>query len=125
MSYNKPTSPPPSYPAQVHNAGPYHQQQPGQSPGAANDYYGGQPQQQGYYPPQQGYGQPQQNQQGYYPQGQQPMYYSPQQQVQGYPPQQQQGYYADARGRSDGGAGGICAGIMAAMACCCCLDILF
>ncbi|KAJ9484914.1 hypothetical protein VN97_g8446 [Penicillium thymicola] len=125
MSYNKPTSPPPSYPAQAHDAGPYYQQQ-GQSPGAANDYYGGgQPQQQGYYPPQQGYGQPQQSQQGYYPQGQQPMYYPPQQQ--GYPPQQQQqGYYANDRGRSGGGgAGGICAGIMAAMACCCCLDILF
>ncbi|KUM65269.1 hypothetical protein ACN42_g1799 [Penicillium freii] len=117
------TSPPPSYPAQVHDAGPYYQQGP--SPGAANDYYGGgQPQQQGYYPPQQGYGQPQQSQQGYYPQGQQPMYYPPQQQ--GYPPQQQQGYYANDRGRSGGGgAGGICAGIMAAMACCCCLDILF
>lgn len=119
------TSPPPSYPAQAHDAGPYYQQQ-GQNPGAATDYYGGgQPQQQGYYPPQQGYGQPQQSQQGYYPQGQQPMYYPPQQQ--GYPPQQQQqGYYADDRGRSGGGgAGGICAGIMAAMACCCCLDILF
>lgn len=115
------TSPPPSYPAQAHDAGPYYQQ----NSGAANDYYGGgQPQQQGYYPPQQGYGQPQQNQQGYYPQGQQPMYYPPQQQ--GYPPQQQQGYYANDRGRSGGsGAGGICAGIMAAMACCCCLDILF
>ncbi|KAJ5385490.1 hypothetical protein N7517_003401 [Penicillium concentricum] len=118
------TSPPPSYPAQAHDAGPYYPNSPppqGQSPGAANDYYGGgQPQQQSYYPPQQGYGQPQQ--QGYYPQGQ-PMYYPPQQQ--GYPPQQQQGYYANDRGNSGGGAGGICAGIMAAMACCCCLDILF
>ncbi|KAJ5245227.1 hypothetical protein N7489_005323 [Penicillium chrysogenum] len=80
MSYNKPTSPPPSYPAQAHDAGAYYQQ----PQGAAGDYYGGQPQQQGYYPTQQGYGQPQQNQQGYYPQGQ-PMYYPPQQQG-GYPP---------------------------------------
>jgi hypothetical protein len=112
------TSPPPSYPAQAHDAGPYYQQ----PQGSAGDYYGGQPQQQGYYPTQQGYGQPQQNQQGYYPQGQ-PMYYPPQQQG-GYPPQQQ-GYYANDRGNSGSGAGGICAGIMAAMACCCCLDILF
>jgi hypothetical protein len=118
------TSPPPSYPAPVHDAGPYYPNSPapqGGSPGTAQDYYGGgQPQQQGGYYPQQGYGQPQQ--QGYYPQGQ-PMYYPPQQQ--GYPPQQQQGYYANDRGRSGDGAGGICAGIMAALACCCCLDILF
>ncbi|KAJ6001419.1 hypothetical protein N7522_006646 [Penicillium canescens] len=94
MSYNKPTSPPPSY------AGPYNHASPppqGPSPGAAQDYYGGaQTQPQGYYPQQQqGYGYPQQQQQGYYNQAQQPMYYPPQQQ--GYPPQQQ-GYYANDRG---------------------------
>ncbi|KAJ5332834.1 hypothetical protein N7541_002638 [Penicillium brevicompactum] len=113
MSYNKPMSPPPSYPAPTHDAGPYNQ-----NPGAATDYYGGGQPQQGYYP-QQGQGYPQQ-QQGYYPQQQQPMYYPPQQQ--GYPPQQ---YNDRGNHSSGGGAGGICAGIMAACACCCCLDILF
>ncbi|EEP82308.1 predicted protein [Uncinocarpus reesii 1704] len=94
---------PPAYPAPAHT-GNYPPQ------GAAQDFYGGQqpqypPQQQGYYPPQQGY--PQQG-----------MYYGPQGGQ-----QPQQGYYVDDR-RSGMGTG-ICAGILGALACCCCLDIIF
>ncbi|OJD25104.1 hypothetical protein ACJ73_03527 [Blastomyces percursus] len=104
---------PPSYPPPVHqDAGPY-QPQPGpygQPQSAAADYYN-QPQQYGppqgqYYPPQQGY-------------PQQPMYYAPQ----GGPPPQ--GHYVDNRDSSRGTGGGICAGLLAGLACCCCLDILF
>ncbi|QSS60159.1 Uvi15-like protein [Histoplasma capsulatum] len=104
---------PPSYPPPAHqDAGPYAPPQ-GQygHPSAAADYYN-QPQQYGpppgqYYPPQQGY-----PQQGY---PQQPMYYAP----------QPQGHYVDNRDSSRGTGGGICAGILAGLACCCCLDILF
>ncbi|KAL8830214.1 MAG: hypothetical protein Q9191_001554 [Dirinaria sp. TL-2023a] len=69
----------------------------------------------GYGPPQPYYGPPQQQQQG--------MYYGPQQ---GYPPQgyQPQGYYAN-RGNGPGAAEGICAGLLGALACCCCIDFLF
>lgn len=36
-----------------------------------------------------------------------------------------QGYYADGRGGGRSGAGeGICAAVMASLACCCCLDFL-
>ncbi|KAJ5575341.1 hypothetical protein N7450_009240 [Penicillium hetheringtonii] len=110
-NYNKPTSPPPSYQHPAYS-GNFQQNAPSPSPGAANEYYGGQPQG-GYY--QQGYP-PQQ--QGVVTTVKVPMQY-PQQ---GYPPQQYQ-----QRGQHSGGsgAGGICAGIMAALACCCCLDILF
>ena len=102
-------SPPPSYPAPTYNnPGNFHPNSPPPQ-GAAQDYYQGG---QGYYPPHQNFSpQPQ----GYYGQPPGQMYYPP-----------QQGYYAGDRGRQDGSsAGGICAGIMAAMACCCCLDILF
>jgi hypothetical protein len=115
MAYKGPEGPPPSYPPQAYDAGPY--QQPGYGspappmggpgpygppPGGQQDYYGGQ---------QQGYNQPPMQYQ------QQPMY--PQQ---GYPPPQGQ-YQDNRRGGSSGS--GICAGIMGALACCCCLDCLF
>ncbi|KAK2768270.1 hypothetical protein FQN54_000122 [Arachnomyces sp. PD_36] len=116
--------PPPSYPPPVHqDAGPYPQPTPSPNPyvqspppgNHAQDYYNQHPG--GGYPqpyPQQAY------QQGYPPQGQQGgMYYGQQ------PPPQ--GYYAGGQspGRDRGVGGGICAGIMGALACCCCLDILF
>ncbi|KAL8666157.1 MAG: hypothetical protein Q9202_001664 [Teloschistes flavicans] len=111
---NKYDAPPPQYPPQTHlDAGPYN------APPANQDYYGGNQQTQPYNqqgPPQQGYyGQ---QQPGYGPPQQQGMYYQ-----QGPPPQ---GYYDDGRGRGSGGAGGgLCAGLLGAMACCCCLDFLF
>jgi hypothetical protein len=121
MAYKGPEGPPPSYPPQAYDAGPYQQQQqygspappmggpgPYGPPPAQNDYYGGQ--QQGYnQPPMQYQQQPMYPQQGY-----------PQQQ--GYPPQ---GQYVDDRGRGGSSGSGICAGIMGALACCCCLDCLF
>ncbi|OJJ50037.1 hypothetical protein ASPZODRAFT_128627 [Penicilliopsis zonata CBS 506.65] len=124
MSY-KPEGAPPSYPQPIHDPNAY-QGTPVNSPPPGQEYYNqngyyppnqyGQPQP-GYGPPQPGYGPPQ----GYGAPPPQGMYY----QQQGYPPPQQ-GYYADDRGdRGMGAGGGICAGIMAAMACCCCLDILF
>ena len=118
MAYKGPDGPPPSYPPQAYDAGPY--QQPGNygspappmggpgpygPPPGNQDYYGGQ---------QQGYNQPPMQYQ------QQPMY---PQQGQGYPPPQGQ-YYQDDRGRGSSSSG-ICAGIMGALACCCCLDCLF
>jgi len=113
MAYKAPDMPPPSYPAQ--DAGPYYPPQQGgygsppppmggpgpYGPPPGQDYYGGQ-----QAPYQQ---QPMQYQQ-------QPMY-----QQQGYPPP---GQYQDDRGRGSSGSG-ICAGIMGALACCCCLDCLF
>ncbi|EER26686.1 hypothetical protein D8B26_002913 [Coccidioides posadasii str. Silveira] len=99
------SSPPPAYPPPAHT-GNYPPQ------GASQDYYGGQQPQ--YPPPQQGYYPP--PQQGYPQQG---MYYGPPQQ--GYPPPQ--GQYVEDR-RKDMGTG-ICAGILGALACCCCLDIIF
>ncbi|KAI4184907.1 MAG: hypothetical protein L6R41_004433 [Letrouitia leprolyta] len=106
---------PPQYPAQTHlDAGPYNpppnQDYYGQNSNQAQSYYQQGPPQQGYYgqqPPQPGYGPPQQG-----------MYY----QQQGPPPQ---GYYADDRGRGSGAGGGLCAGLLGALACCCCLDFLF
>jgi hypothetical protein len=69
----------------------------------AGGYYGGQQmhygQPQGPYPPQQGYG---------------PGPYGP-----GPYQQQPYGYYDDRRGGP-----GMCEGLLAAMACCCCLDCL-
>ena len=35
-----------------------------------------------------------------------------------------QGYYADGRGGRSGAGEGICAAVMASLACCCCLDFL-
>ncbi|EMC95691.1 hypothetical protein BAUCODRAFT_499058 [Baudoinia panamericana UAMH 10762] len=111
---NPPEGPPPNYPQQAHyDAGPA-----GADPRGFGNFGSPPPQQQygpGPGPYQQGgpgpYGPPQQ---GYYQQ--QPMYY---QQA----PPQQGGYYGN---RPSGGAGeGICAGILGALACCCCLDFLF
>lgn len=117
QKYDAPNDPPPGYPSYPQQA----------AQGSAQDFYGGQGDprgQQGYYgspPPQQQYGgYPQQGgyQQGPYgpPQGQQPMYY---QQQGPYPPQ---GGY---QGQKNSGGGGICAGILGALACCCCLDAIF
>ena len=132
--YNAPSGPPPNYPSQAHvDAGPaWDQRVASPSPYAGNQvgpYQGPTPgfeqqdrgyNQQQYGPPgpyyqQQGY--PQQYgppQGGYYgpPQG---MYY------QGGPPQ---GYYAGQRGGPSAGEG-ICAGLLGALACCCCLDLMF
>ncbi|KKZ64293.1 hypothetical protein EMCG_09725 [[Emmonsia] crescens] len=47
------------------------------------------------------------------------MSYAPQ----GMPPPQ--GHYVDNRETSRGAGGGICAGLLAGLACCCCLDMLF
>ncbi|KAI1931815.1 hypothetical protein LOZ58_001144 [Ophidiomyces ophidiicola] len=105
---DKYNAPPPAYPQASHQPGNY----PPQG-GAAQEFYSGQPQQ-SQYPPQQGYYPPQQG----YPQQQ--MHYGP---PGGQPPAQ--GYYADDRGKAGGMGSGICAGILGAMACCCCLDILF
>ena len=113
MAYKGPDGPPPSYPPQAYDAGPY--QQPGgygsPPPMGGPGPYGPPPGQQDYYGgQQQGYNQPPMQYQ------QQPMY--PQQ---GYP---SQGQYQDDRGRGSSSSG-ICAGIMGALACCCCLDCLF
>lgn len=124
---------PPSYPKPVHqDAGPYHgpgspppqnfspapsgapHQQYYQQGGAQQDYYGNGPPAGGYY--------------GGGPQHQ--MIYGPQHQM-NYGPQTQHvgpGYYPNniGHGRKSGGmGGGICAGIMGALACCCCLDFIF
>lgn len=78
-------------------------------------------------PPPQGqmmYGDPNQQNydanRGYYPPPGQPQYGPPQG---GYYPPQQQPVYVEER-RSGGGPG-ICAGLFAGLACCCCLDCLF
>jgi hypothetical protein len=116
---------PPSYPKPVHqDAGPYYgpgspppqnfspapsgapHQQYYQQGGAQQDYYGNGPPAGGYY--------------GGGPQHQ--MNYGPQTQHVG------PGYYPNniGHGRKSGGmGGGICAGIMGALACCCCLDFIF
>lgn len=130
--------PPPAYPPPAHtDAGPYPPSQPQQQ----QDYFGAPvpyqynngapPNQVGYANqdrgygggPPQGYGYPPQQQGGYGYGG-------------GYPPQgggggmyyQQagapQGYYADGRGGRSGAGEGICAAVMASLACCCCLDFL-
>lgn len=113
-----PKYPPPSYPAPSYGQG---QNQGFQSPPPGGmvygqDQYGGQ--QQGYY------GQ----------QGPNPNYgYGGQQGYGGGPPQSGPGYgygyqqqpnvvYERDRGM---GGGGICAGLLAGLACCCCLDCLF
>ncbi|KAI4164479.1 MAG: hypothetical protein LQ342_001792 [Letrouitia transgressa] len=112
MSKQDTNAPPPSYPPPIHqDAGPYAGAQ-------QQDYYNQQTQPYNYY--QQGQGPPQQ---GYYNQG-----YPPQQQGMYYQQQQPpQGYYADGRGggRGPGASEGICAGLLGALACCCCLDFLF
>jgi hypothetical protein len=124
-----PSGPPPNYSAPANHSGggeaaSYYGNSSSAPAAPQNSYY---PPQQGYsspapdpnrgfMPPQQGYP-PQQGgypPQGYPPQGGQPMYY----QQQGYPPPQ--GYV-----QQESAAGGICAGVLSALACCCCLDILF
>lgn len=93
--------------------------------GGAGGYYNGPqgPPPQGYYAP----GPGQQMAGGYYgqpgmqvpPQG---MYYQQQGPMYGYPQQQPYGYYPQDRGM---GGSGICAGLLGALACCCCLDMMF
>lgn len=149
-SYLPPTSPPPNYaqpkPQEHHDAGPYYPPGPNPSaspaPGPYNQMntfnphngdmrapeqaYGGyyNPNQQG--PPQQGYygGQPQGGYYGGPPGPQQGYYGQPGPQGMYYQQQPVQGYYADRPGGS-GSGGGICAGILGALACCCCLDMMF
>ncbi|KAI1825324.1 hypothetical protein F4861DRAFT_502424 [Xylaria intraflava] len=113
---------PPAY--QQGGAGPqapqpvYHQQQP----------YGGGPNYPGYGPnPGMSY---QQQPGGYYPPQQSGPYYPPQQGPGYYPPQQQGGYYPPQGGyyqdsRAGAGAGGCLGALLGALACCCCLDLLF
>ena len=111
--YNAPQGPPPSY-----------IQQPQQAYDGSNDPRA----QQNYYgspAPQQQYGSPAPYQQGGYPQGQyQQGPYGPPPPQQGMYYQQQpygpQGGYYDNRG--SGAGSGLCAGLMGALACCCCLD---
>ncbi|TKA73979.1 hypothetical protein B0A55_05575 [Friedmanniomyces simplex] len=127
--YNPPQGPPPSYPPQAHyDAGPAALSQ-GDDPRGFGGYGSPPPPQQYGSPAPYGpgpYGPPQQQGFGYgpgpYQQQGQPMYYQQQQPYgqPGYPPP---GGQYDHRG---GGAGeGICAGILGAFACCCCLDMLF
>lgn len=100
-SYGQPPAPPQA--AYGGYQDPYQQGQQGQyyQQGPQMNY-----QQQGYPPQQQGYP----PQQGY---------------QQGYPPQQgpPQGYYPQQNQSSAGG--GIMTGLLAGLACCCCLDCLF
>ncbi|KAI0393183.1 hypothetical protein F5Y17DRAFT_459178 [Xylariaceae sp. FL0594] len=113
---NKYDAPPPSY----NQGGPqppqaaYHQQ----SYGDPNQYPGG------YAPtPNMSY----QQQQGPYGPPQQGGYYPPQQQQGPYPPQQG-GYYPPQGGyyqEQDRGGSGCMGALLGALACCCCLDILF
>jgi hypothetical protein len=126
--YQPPSGPPPTYPQQVHvDAGPYDSRGPG-SPTPQNqimpypqqESFGGP---QGQYGPPGQYGYPQQpfNQGwgGGPPPGVPPpggMYYQQQ------PPM---GYYQDPRGGYGPGSQGICAGLLGALACCCCLELLF
>ncbi|CAM1511486.1 Fc.00g089990.m01.CDS01 [Cosmosporella sp. VM-42] len=104
---------PPAYGA------PPHPPQPAYGGGYQDPYQ--QNQNQGYYqqgPPQMGY---YNQQQGPHPGGQGG--YPPQQGgygQQGYPPQG--GYYQDNRTR---GGPGLLGGLLAGLACCCCLDCLF
>ncbi|QKX61826.1 uncharacterized protein TRUGW13939_08982 [Talaromyces rugulosus] len=119
---------PPAYPAPVHqDAGPYYNQAPSPAPyvqspppqgGYNNNGYSSPAPPNGYHPPGQPYYGPPPG--GYYQQG-----YPPQQPQQGYYPPQ--GYYAQDpnRGHGSSAAGGICAGISAALALCCCADMCF
>lgn len=105
--FGPPAGPPPGYPQQPqqamhYDAGPAGQwQQPQgqwqQQPYGGHDQYGQQPN--GYYGPPQG------------------MQYNQQQM----PPQ---GYYVDNR-KGPGAGEGCCAAFLGALACCCCLDLLF
>ncbi|KAH6717390.1 hypothetical protein BKA61DRAFT_322459 [Leptodontidium sp. MPI-SDFR-AT-0119] len=154
QKYDPPTGgpPPPAYGSDVgsnfQSPAPAHIAP--QGTGQQSDYYGASPQQnysqpgfppqgQGQYPNQDPYAQQggpqqwgqqqggyQQQQGGYYQQGPQ-MGYAPQGQYGqpgygqgGYP----QGQYIDQRGRG-GASEGLLGGCLAALACCCCLDILF
>lgn len=74
------------------------------------------PQDRGYYQPQQNMGYYQPPPQGYPPQ--QGAYY----QQGGYP---QQGYYQQPQQQSSSGRDGCLGALVGALACCCCLDILF
>ncbi|CAL3965489.1 unnamed protein product [Diplocarpon coronariae] len=127
MDSQKITPPPPAY--KVDTRAPN---------GTASDYYGASPYQQhgqvaghppqGQYAPPGQYGQyPPQGQYGQYPPqgqyGQQGGYApNPQMNYGGYAPQ---GQYLDARRDTTGAGSGCLGGCLAAMACCCCLDILF
>lgn len=135
MSNKYDDAPPPSYPPPTHqDAGPYPQPTPSPAPGHGTEYYGSpaprdpnqlQPYPQQSYQQQQGYGGYGPPQQGYYPPNQQQGYYGPQQQGGGmyYAPQQQpQGYYGNQRPGGGGASQGLCAGLLGATACCCCLD---
>ena len=100
--YNAPNYPPQSYqgPGSPPPQGGYYEQDRG--------YYNGPPQGMNYGPPGPQYGGPQYGQPGPYQQG----------------PYPQQPMYVEDR-RGGGTAGGICAGLAGALACCCCLDCLF
>ncbi|KAH8656130.1 hypothetical protein BGZ60DRAFT_567964 [Tricladium varicosporioides] len=142
QEFNPPNSPPPpaygSAPGQFQNIPP-------QPTGASTDYYGASPApqfahpqhpQNAYYPPgpndpsQQYYGQPPMgyNQQGQNPYGPQGYYAGPQQGY--YGPNGQQGYYGQPQGqyidqRGNRGGPGFMEACLGALACCCCLELLF
>jgi hypothetical protein len=125
--YEPPTGPPPAQPPQVHHdAGPYYPPQDGMTDnrGPASNYP---PQNSnGYYGPPQGWNQGPPPQGGPWPpQGQQPYaYYGAPQQGMYYQQGPPVGYVDDGRGRSSGGSG-FCGALLGALACCCCLDMLF
>jgi hypothetical protein len=109
--YYGPGSPPPQNfspaPGQNMYGVPQQNNQYGPPPGAGQDYYGSGP------PPQQG---------GYYGGGP-----GPQQGMNYGPPMQGQGGPGQYQGRKPGGIGkgGLCAGIISALCCCCFLDAMF
>jgi hypothetical protein len=115
---------PPAYQAGPQAPQAAYQQQPyGGDPNypgyssAPNMGYHQQQSQGGFYPPQHGGYPPHQQQQG--------GYYPPHQQQQGgYYPPQQGGYYPQQQNRS-GGDGGCMNAVFGALACCCCLELLF
>jgi len=97
--------PPPQYPQNTYGNNPGYA-----SPPPQGQMMYGDPNQQNYDP-----------NRGYYPPPGQPQYGPPQQG--GYYPPQQQPMYVEER--KSGGGPGICAGLFAGLACCCCLDCLF
>ncbi|KFA67740.1 hypothetical protein S40285_00906 [Stachybotrys chlorohalonatus IBT 40285] len=102
---------PPNAPQPVYGSGPSpyadHQQQPYYQPGPQMGYYDQQQGTQGYY----------NQQQGPFPAGHGP--YPPPGGPYGQPPM---GYMPQQRERR---GPGLCEGLLAGLACCCCLDLLF
>ncbi|OBT87225.1 hypothetical protein VE02_04893 [Pseudogymnoascus sp. 03VT05] len=134
MADKPPSGAPPPYGGSPYPPQPAHLN-PGQDGGGSNQAYYGSPSPQPQYSnPQVQYGSPQPQYgapaQGYYQSGPpRQMGYQQQGPPMGYqqgPPMGYQQYpQQDERGHSSGAAGGCLGALCAAMACCCCLDILF